>query len=339
VNRLQRGRILVAKVSDPAGDATRFEFAASWGANFWLADGDAPVDSGELLPGSYALGEVNLPAGWVLTSAVCSDGSQPAAISLAPGETVTCTFTNFNPPEGSITIVKEALPLAAPAADVTFDFSGDLGSFQLAYPSAVSRTFADLDPGRYVVAESLPPGNWVFDSVSCDAASDWDWSYLERTVTIDLAQGEAVVCTFHNVEEEVLPPTASLTIIKEAIPADDTFFDFDAGALGTFTLQDPGAPEVTFTELEAGAYTITELDVADWSLAEVECAALDWSVSGNAVTVNLMEGEAAACTFHNEGELPFTGLSSYLLPMMGAGWTALLLGLLLVLLGRRRARV
>jgi hypothetical protein len=35
-----------------------------------------------------------VPAGWVLTSATCDDGSDPSAIDLGPGETVTCVFLN-----------------------------------------------------------------------------------------------------------------------------------------------------------------------------------------------------------------------------------------------------
>jgi hypothetical protein len=38
--------------------------------------------------------EVNIPDGWKLTGVTCSDGSQPDAIDLSAGETVTCTFNN-----------------------------------------------------------------------------------------------------------------------------------------------------------------------------------------------------------------------------------------------------
>jgi hypothetical protein len=52
----------------------------------------------ELAAGTYdvaeALSGAQLAAGWSLTSAVCDDQSPPSAISLAAGETVTCTFTN-----------------------------------------------------------------------------------------------------------------------------------------------------------------------------------------------------------------------------------------------------
>ncbi len=51
-------------------------------------------DSGPLPSGAtYSVSE-SVPAGWALDSAVCDDGSSPAAIGLSANETVTCTFTN-----------------------------------------------------------------------------------------------------------------------------------------------------------------------------------------------------------------------------------------------------
>ena len=43
------------------------------------------------------------PAG-IQTSATCSDGSPVTAISLQPGETVTCTFTNTK--QGNVIVKK-----------------------------------------------------------------------------------------------------------------------------------------------------------------------------------------------------------------------------------------
>jgi hypothetical protein len=58
-----------------------------------LADGESS-SSGDLPAGDgYGVSEV-LPAGWSLVGAVCDDGSPVDNISLAEGETVTCTFTN-----------------------------------------------------------------------------------------------------------------------------------------------------------------------------------------------------------------------------------------------------
>ncbi len=99
-NTLKQGTIIVEKQTDPDGSSQSFEFDPSYAANFFLTDGQQN-DSGPLAPGTYSVAEVNLPAGWGLTSAVCSDGSAVSAISLQAGETVTCvftdTFTKFTP--------------------------------------------------------------------------------------------------------------------------------------------------------------------------------------------------------------------------------------------------
>ena len=59
----------------------------------------------DLVPGTYGVAET-VPAGWDLTSATCSDGSNPASVNLAPGENVTCIFANTK--RGSLTVVKNA---------------------------------------------------------------------------------------------------------------------------------------------------------------------------------------------------------------------------------------
>ena len=297
---LARGNIIVDKVTDPSGSAQQFEFDPDWGANFFLADGDTPVDSGALLPGVYSVAEVNLPAGWALTASACSDGSDPAAIDLGAGEVITCTFYDLNPPEGSITIIKDATPLDASGDDTPFGFSGDLGIFELKDPSDPSKTVTDLVPGTYTVTEGALSGDWRFDEVVCDAVS---WSADGQSATIDLAQGEAAVCTFYNFEEEVEPPTGSITIIKDATPldasGDDTPFGF-SGDLGAFALMDPSDPSYTAADLLAGRYTITEDALAGtWGFDEVVCDALSWSADGQSVTVDLAEGEVAVCTFFN----------------------------------------
>ena len=88
------GRIIVVKQTNPANTPGAFAFTASYDADgFTLSHGQSN-DSGPLPPGAtYSVSE-SVPAGWALDSAVCDDGSSPAAIALAAGETVTCTFTN-----------------------------------------------------------------------------------------------------------------------------------------------------------------------------------------------------------------------------------------------------
>jgi hypothetical protein len=88
----QVGEIVVRAQTEPPGAEQRFEFGTSYGASFALADGEEHR-SGLLAPGTYTVTET-APEGWTLTGSTCTDGSDPAAIALGPGETVVCTFVN-----------------------------------------------------------------------------------------------------------------------------------------------------------------------------------------------------------------------------------------------------
>ena len=85
--------IIVEKVTIPGGALQLFTFDPSWGPDFMLADGQSE-NPGFLPPGGYSVAETPVPAGWVLTSATCDNGDDPAAITLVPNTDVTCTFTN-----------------------------------------------------------------------------------------------------------------------------------------------------------------------------------------------------------------------------------------------------
>lgn len=106
----QRGRILIDKVTDPAGDPQSFDFTLSGGPSalaqsFSLTDASAPHDSGEVLAGAGYSASETLVAGWDLASATCNDGSPVSNIDVSPGETVTCTFVNRA--RGSVNIHKQ----------------------------------------------------------------------------------------------------------------------------------------------------------------------------------------------------------------------------------------
>jgi hypothetical protein len=323
------GSIIVRKATSPAGaPAASFTFDPSWGANFDLADG-GQVNSGRLPAGVYAVAELGpLPAGWSLTSGTCDDGSSPSAIGVSPGETVTCTFTNtfteVEGPTGSLTVIKATTP--AGGAGFSFD-AGGLGAFML--DDGESETFTDLAAGAYTVSET-PAAGWLLEGVACTTApgAAVDYQVVGTAATVNLAEGQAVTCTFTNREEEAEGPTGSLTVIKVTTPAGGAGFTFTPSAnLGDpFTLDDQGS--VLFSELAAGTYTVAEEDPGvDWAAAAVSCQALDWSSAGAVVTVNLADGEAAICTFTNTGELPYTGTPAFLLPLLLAGLFALAMGL------------
>ncbi|MCK4315598.1 MAG: hypothetical protein KAX24_07485, partial [Anaerolineae bacterium] len=130
---------------------------------------------------------------------VCSGGdSDPigtgVTIYLDPGEQIVCTFTNVQ--RGSITIVKKT----DPDGGADFDFSGDLGTFSL--DDDGSQVFSNLLPDDYDVTEAVPAG-WDLDSVVCTGG---DSDPISNGVRVHLDPGEAIICTFTNVQVGPIPP-------------------------------------------------------------------------------------------------------------------------------------
>jgi hypothetical protein len=223
----QRGHIIIDKVTDPAGSTQSFEFDPSYGPNFNLKDADTPKDSGPLVPGTYSVAEVNIPAGWDLTNTSClssiGDTETAANIELDPGETVTCTFNDRQ--RGTIKVSKT---MTNGSANQTFTFelrelSNDndplnptddtVGQFIASAPVTANNTPVQLNgylvPGTYTICEVLPGPGWTSD---LGGASQY-------TLTIDLdnsrvcadftlTAGEAKVVAVANTQ----PGGAQLTI-------------------------------------------------------------------------------------------------------------------------------
>lgn len=98
-NHDEQGRIIVEKITEGVTSAVfGFDFCCP-SDPFKLTGGDSQV-FGPLATGTYGVKEVTLPPGWSLASATCDDGSDPSAIALGPGETVTCRFVNTKRMDG-----------------------------------------------------------------------------------------------------------------------------------------------------------------------------------------------------------------------------------------------
>ena len=108
---------MVVKDAQP-DDPQDFSFTAGGGlsarelpARRRRHNGNALSEHADVLvvaPGSGHSVAESAPAGWVLSSATCSDGSPVSNIDVGPGETVTCTFANQK--RGKIVVVKDARP-------------------------------------------------------------------------------------------------------------------------------------------------------------------------------------------------------------------------------------
>ena len=333
------GSITVVKeATGPDAGSTDFAFSTEnlTPGTFQLGDGGERV-FGDLQPGDYRVAE-QIPEGWVLGGVECTGATQSevesdadgVSIDLWSGEELTCTFTNEPEPAASLTIGKDATPLAEPDATV-FQFGGDLGDFELV--SGGSQSFAVV-PGETVSVTEVIPQGWELSEVSCSGVSDLEELADGVTVTL-LENGDAGECIFHNEESGTAGPTGSLTIVKETEPAGAAGFLFDAGALGAFSLDD-GESQV-FTGLAAGEYTVSETAAEGWQTAGVECTAADFASDGASVTVNLAEGEVVVCTFTN-GRLPFTGSQGFQIVLLVVGLLMAMAGFAIAAWPNKRRR-
>jgi len=236
-----------------------------------------------------------VPDGWVLSEIRCEHGasqvttdrsSASVAISLAAGDTVTCTYVDqLRPPAGSLLLAK-----VTEGGVGTFHFKVRDSSGDVVKRTSITTTEegepADaepmiLSPGDYEVEESSPRtdrGDWRLVDVNC-GGSDQKGDPAKVTV----ADMQGVSCVFTN----RLDYHGRLTITKEAIG------NVGTAAFRVTTPSDPGlqldqaavvkrekttvlAKGDSTRGLPYGAYVIQEYagkgtDPTNWSLIEVVC--------------------------------------------------------------------
>jgi hypothetical protein len=207
----QRGHVTVTKSIDPQ-TAEDFSFTPSAGVNGGAAfdldvDGDATLPATrtfEVTPGVHTVVE-GAETGFTLASIACNDGDSTgvvanriATFNVAPGEDVTCVFTNRAvpppPAPGHIIVRKVAANAGNQQFSFRTNFDGALNDgADFAIPAGGQSDSGPLAAGVYAVAETVPSG-WNLASATCDDGS--------TTNAIGLAAGETVTCTFVNVAEE-----------------------------------------------------------------------------------------------------------------------------------------
>jgi uncharacterized repeat protein (TIGR01451 family) len=119
---------------------------------------------------------------------------------IGPSDYARCTLRSRVLP-GTIEIEKSASPQSGQAFG--FTGSGPLGSFALTddgTAGAASAIFTGLAPGLYTVSEAIPSG-WKLSSITCSSSAV---TISGSQVTIPLAPGAAVVCTYRDTRTD--PP-------------------------------------------------------------------------------------------------------------------------------------
>jgi endonuclease/exonuclease/phosphatase family metal-dependent hydrolase/uncharacterized cupredoxin-like copper-binding protein len=265
---VQRGAVVVRHEGLPATATQPFVYTGSWGDPVRLRPGKQ-VTSPPLEPGTYAV-DHDVPPGWETQSASCDDGSDPSAITVDPGETVTCTFSTAK--LGTVTVSTKSAPKGSGQA-VTVDPSWGK-AFDVA--DGQSRQSRLLSPGSYSLDASAEKG-WDVTALRC-AGTD-------KPSAIDLEPGEDVSCL------AVVTQRGQIEVRTAIDPADAQPQSAFTPSWGdTFTLAGANAQRSRW--LAPGKYAVT-LDVPDgWVRTEATC-----DDGSKPKGVRLNPGELVTCTF------------------------------------------
>ena len=192
-----------------------------------------------------------------------------------------------------------------------FDFDGP-GEFD---PTLGHSETAELfvDPGTYIVTETVPDG-WDLVDISCsDGDSSGDAPPIIGpggigTASYQVAAGETVTCTFTNRQWGEI-------IVKKITDPSDSQETFDFDGPGAF---DPtlGHNETDSLSVRPGQYAVTETVPPGWDLVSIDCDDAnstqdDTNLYGpgedGIATYNVEPGESVQCTFENRQWATKTG--------------------------------
>ncbi|MFP4435804.1 MAG: ExeM/NucH family extracellular endonuclease [Chloroflexaceae bacterium] len=235
-----------------------------------------------------------------------------------PAETVKAA--NNEPctlPTGNITIVKQATP-AAPWLDWTFD--GDLGAFTLDNDSRddahLDRQTFEVAAGSYTVNETNKRGNWDLEIV-CESNGESTFATDGTAVTITLAAGDDVTCTYNNLRRSQIRITKYAdTNGNGERDADEAglegwqMFLYLADGNGGWQQIQPrevrtnGRGIANYTSLEPGVdHLVCEEDRTGWSTTE-PANPIEHDGKICQVVADLVYGEVRRVSFGNREEPP-----------------------------------
>ena len=210
------GQLIVTNVviGGPSGVAAP---ASAFG--FTITQGGAPMPPfAEQFPGAGGTTTFSIPFTATVTVEetttlpdYVTDDSNCANLQVARGLTTTCTVTNtyVPPPPPPPAVLRIEKQTSDGSASIPFTFThptqGLAGAFELTNDQI--RSF-ELEGGVYQVTEFDLPTGWVLQDITCLGGAD-DGDALQNTITIDLAPGEDVTCTFTNQAPPPAPPPPS----------------------------------------------------------------------------------------------------------------------------------
>jgi uncharacterized repeat protein (TIGR01451 family) len=282
--------------------------------------GDPPWTAQELVPPNWQLTGLSCLSQTQASTATTSLATATASITLAPGDTVTCTYTDtLVPPTGGLLIRK-----------IT---QGGVGSFGFsvqpsgggAATTATAQTTAEgeaadaapgplnLAPGTYTITETAPSvagGRWKLVSAQCNGASLAASSGGVLSVTV-VAQ-QSTVCTFTNAFTQ-LGSIKLAKITRGGLATTGFVVSPESGTpvelRQSATTKHEGVPRTAtgdaLHDLDLGRWVIQEtspepVGAGRWELTAVQCNGLDVPFAQGQATVTLSAASATqSCVFTN----------------------------------------
>lgn len=240
INSSQKGKIKIVKNTLGGNDNFGFTLTGDTSLTPSITTVDGSGNSGELdiKAGSYSLSE-NEKSGWKLTDSSCDSGT-PESFDVAPGATVTCTFTNTK--YSSISGFKYEDGLTDPLSGWVISLYKDTDTLVGTQTTTASGySFNSLLPGNYFLTEDLISG----------------WTQTDAPSPITLSAGTDVVdqnfTNFQNV---------SVTACKVEDEDGSTNTDFDQSPVAGWVmyLLTDGVRGTVQTTRDNGCHTWTNLD-------------------------------------------------------------------------------
>jgi len=304
---LTRGRIKVAKVTNPNPDPTdsSFQIAPDYEGSFFLKNLEDHT-SGNLLPSdddshpTYSVSETIIPAGWEQVSATCDHGT-PGNITVLANTTTICTFTNRLKP--TLTLKKHVIndnggtadasawtlsaTATAPAGNVS-GFSGT-GTPATGIDATVGPNIVDV--GSYTLGESGGPSGYSASQYSC--VINGGTPVISNSIT--LAAGNNAVCTITN--DDNAPKLHLRKVVVNDNGGAATVADFTLTANGTGTNDLTGtSPVDSGATLKADTFALSETNVTGYTASDWVCVG---GTQGDATHITVGLGGEATCTITN----------------------------------------
>ncbi|MDL2341992.1 MAG: hypothetical protein QFB87_02865 [Patescibacteria group bacterium] len=258
--------------------------------------------------GESAAGETNLADYQRSFSISCANGS----VTVTGDEHADCTITNTR--LGSITVIKSANPQSLQGFTFTGNLQGsDTPNFVLVDnsindPNYVAgsnkKIFDHLAPsgGSYTFGE---PGNvnhlgWSLDQILC--SGDINGSINNRNVSLKLAAGQNIICTFYNSRDH-----ANVTVHKVTLPtgAPDSFtLNLRQGETLTHSSSIKGGGSDTY-QVDTDTYNMSEDNLPpNWDLVDATCTITNGerqtSLDPRNDTITLLKNDNLDCTYTNQ---------------------------------------